>query len=76
MMKHYFLAPFAALLSSAEGWVTPSAPISRGNSAFQLSAIPPELAESTGNLHGESACFMPLEQNDEEYYAPRIVQVR
>ncbi|EJK68636.1 hypothetical protein THAOC_10166 [Thalassiosira oceanica] len=33
-------------------------------------------AESVGNLHGQGSCFMPLLQNDEEYIAPRIVQVR
>ncbi len=76
MMKHCFFASFAALLSSVEGWVMPSASVSRGNSALKLSAIPPEIAASPGNLHGEAACFMPLEQNDEEFFAPRIVQVR
>eukprot|EP00578_Thalassiosira_sp_NH16_P024189 CAMPEP_0181100382 /NCGR_PEP_ID=MMETSP1071-20121207/13163_1 /TAXON_ID=35127 /ORGANISM="Thalassiosira sp., Strain NH16" /LENGTH=192 /DNA_ID=CAMNT_0023183107 /DNA_START=353 /DNA_END=932 /DNA_ORIENTATION=+ len=30
---------------------------------------------SVGNLHGQSSCFMPLLQNDEEYIAPRIVQI-
>jgi hypothetical protein len=28
-----------------------------------------------GNLHGQNACFLPLEQLDQDYYAPRIVQV-
>ena len=28
-----------------------------------------------GNLHGQGSCFLPLLQNDEEYIAPRIVQV-
>jgi len=32
-------------------------------------------AESVGNLHGQGSCFMPLLQNDEEYIAPRIVQI-
>lgn len=30
---------------------------------------------SVGNLHGQSSCFMPLLQNDEDYIAPRIVQI-
>ena len=29
-----------------------------------------------GNLHGDNACFLPLEQLDQEYFAPRIIQVR
>lgn len=28
-----------------------------------------------GNLHGQNACFVPLEQLDQDYYAPRILQV-
>lgn len=31
---------------------------------------------AAGNKHGENACFLPLEQLDQDYYAPRIVQVR
>ena len=34
------------------------------------------LLNMAGNLHGESACFLPLEQMESDYYAPRIVQVR
>jgi len=30
---------------------------------------------SVGGLHGQNSCFLPLEQNDEEYYSPRIVQI-
>jgi len=26
-------------------------------------------------MHGESSCFLPLLQNDDEYIAPRIVQI-
>lgn len=33
------------------------------------------LSASVGNLHGESSCFLPVLQNDEEYIAPRIVQI-
>lgn len=28
-----------------------------------------------GSLHGEDACFLPLKQCDQDWYAPRIVQV-
>ena len=30
----------------------------------------------SGNLHGQNSCFMPLKQMDQDYYAPRIIQVR
>jgi hypothetical protein len=33
------------------------------------------LNNKEGNLHGQGSCFLPLLQNDEEYIAPRIVQV-
>mmetsp|Transcript_4998 Transcript_4998/g.7326 ORF Transcript_4998/g.7326 Transcript_4998/m.7326 type:complete len:181 (-) Transcript_4998:35-577(-) len=28
-----------------------------------------------GNLHGQGSCFLPLRQLDQEYHAPRIVQI-
>jgi len=28
-----------------------------------------------GNLHGQNACFLPLQQLDSDYYAPRIIQI-
>jgi hypothetical protein len=33
------------------------------------------LGMAAGNKHGENACFLPLEQLDQDYYAPRIVQI-
>lgn len=30
---------------------------------------------ATGSLHGEQSCFLPLQQLDQDYYAPRIVQI-
>mmetsp|Transcript_19244 Transcript_19244/g.41831 ORF Transcript_19244/g.41831 Transcript_19244/m.41831 type:complete len:230 (+) Transcript_19244:196-885(+) len=32
-------------------------------------------SDSIGSLHGENSCFMPLRQLDQDYYAPRIVQI-
>lgn len=28
-----------------------------------------------GSLHGQNSCFLPLKQLDQDYYAPRIVQI-
>lgn len=32
-------------------------------------------AGSIGSLHGDNSCFLPLKQLDQDYFAPRIVQV-
>lgn len=29
----------------------------------------------SGNLHGQNSCFLPLKQLDQDYYAPRIIQI-
>eukprot|EP00571_Detonula_confervacea_P010302 CAMPEP_0172300662 /NCGR_PEP_ID=MMETSP1058-20130122/2687_1 /TAXON_ID=83371 /ORGANISM="Detonula confervacea, Strain CCMP 353" /LENGTH=230 /DNA_ID=CAMNT_0013010493 /DNA_START=69 /DNA_END=761 /DNA_ORIENTATION=- len=42
------------------------------SSSIETSALD---AAVGGNLHGESSCFLPLLQNDEDYIAPRIVQI-
>ena len=44
------------------------------SSLLQTSAT--TMNAAIGNLHGQSSCFLPLLQNDEDYIAPRIVQVR
>jgi hypothetical protein len=28
-----------------------------------------------GSLHGENSCFLPLQQCDQDWYAPRIIQI-
>ena len=45
-------------------------------SLIQMSAMTMSNSGTVGNLHGQSSCFLPLLQNDEDYIAPRIVQVR
>lgn len=46
---------------------------SRTTSSTSIAATP--MQSSVGNLHGQGSCFLPLLQNDDEYIAPRIVQV-
>ena len=60
-----------------------------GSHAFTSTSLPPRILctssktcvaatpmqSSVGNLHGQGSCFLPLLQNDDEYIAPRIVQV-
>jgi len=59
----------AALNTSAYAWVSPKASYSSTSTELSMSTT------SLGGLHGENSCFLPLEQVDEEHYAPRIVQV-
>lgn len=47
--------------------------ISRRSSLVKTSATTE--SASVGNIHGQSSCFLPLLQNDEEYIAPRTVQI-
>ena len=59
--------------SIANAWVSPF-----GKTPAQIDT---KLSMSTssssiGAVHGENSCFLPLEQCDNEYYAPRILQVR
>jgi hypothetical protein len=53
------------LSSTASAWLSPSAGLLTSRSSLNLA----------GNNHGEGACFLPLEQMESDYYAPRIVQV-
>ena len=49
--------------------------LQRTISATQVFADATQQTSSVGNSHGQGSCFLPLLQNDEEYIAPRIVQV-
>jgi len=51
-----------------------SPPPSSLPSSSRLSASTP-ISMSSGSLHGQNACFLPLKQLDMDYYAPRIVQI-
>ncbi|EEC50938.1 predicted protein [Phaeodactylum tricornutum CCAP 1055/1] len=31
--------------------------------------------DNGGSIHGQNSCFLPLRQLDQDYYAPRIVQI-
>ena len=31
--------------------------------------------KAAGSLHGDQSCFLPLKQLDQDYYAPRIIQI-
>lgn len=65
-----------ALVTCASAW-TSSPQFARNglkSSSMRLSLSANQATR--GSLHGQDACFLPLEQLDQEYYAPRIIQVR
>ena len=71
-MKQILVAVLASGLShGALSWV-PSLPNRRYRSEL---AATPELGSILGSRHGEDAWFLPLMQLDQDYYAPRIVQI-
>jgi hypothetical protein len=67
-MKAFFVV--LSLAVSVKGWVSPNV------AKIQKEILRVPTALSAGALHGEQNCFLPLEQCDNEYTAPRIIQVR
>jgi len=69
-----------SLTCCAQAWVITS-PLQISSSGrtnqniFMLRSVSPSNSVSGGNLHGQNACFLPLEQLDQDYEAPRIVQI-
>jgi hypothetical protein len=64
-----------AILTTASAF-TPALHPSRTSPSSSSSSTLGSTLNAAGNLHGQEACFLPLLQNDDEYIAPRIVQVR
>ena len=71
------VAALAFSISSCHSFTTSSSitPSSRTIPSLVQTFATVENTASVGNLHGQSACFLPILQNDDEYIAPRIVQV-
>jgi hypothetical protein len=57
------------LVSAVQAWIASP----KGSRQFYLQSSTSNL--SNGRLHGQDACFLPLEQLDQQYRAPRILQV-
>ncbi|CAB9497639.1 expressed unknown protein [Seminavis robusta] len=67
------LLAFTALLKASLAWGPVPATSSRIRRVrCQLGAT--DLAMSA-NLHGQNSCFLPLKQLDQDYFAPRIIQI-
>ena len=75
-MSAFKLISIISLATCASAWtLLPQMTKSRAsiNSALWSTSPNPSVA---GSKHGEDACFLPLEQLDQEYFAPRVIQVR
>lgn len=59
-------------LAPTTAWVIPTFPRATRRAASRLQM---SMSTSTGNTHGQNSCFLPLQQLDQDYYAPRIVQI-
>lgn len=49
--------------------------LSRSSTSSTTARFATELHATGGSLHGQNSCFLPLQQLDQDYYAPRIVQI-
>lgn len=63
-LKHAIIA--ASLFTPAFSWGP--------NLSMKASLVRPSTAIA-GSLHGENSCFLPLKQCDQDWYAPRIIQI-
>jgi len=74
-MNNFAIAIFL-VMSVVRAWVSPT--ITSGSSEVmyrRLNNSPTFHEMSKGNLHGDNACFMPCRQLDQDYFAPRILQI-
>ena len=60
------------LQSLACAWI-PSTRGRHSRTTTQFASTEP--LQMSGSLHGQNACFLPLKQLDQDYFAPRIVQI-
>lgn len=74
------------IIAVANAWVTTTLlttstrTITTTKSDRRCRSVPSNIAlssstEEVGFLHGQSSCFLPLAQLDQDYYAPRIIQI-
>lgn len=74
-----FISLVSIAVSACHAWVMPAAIGGTSSRATRHHASSTQLESSlgmaAGSKHGENSCFLPLEQLDQDYYAPRIVQV-
>eukprot|EP00567_Pseudictyota_dubia_P003561 CAMPEP_0197439468 /NCGR_PEP_ID=MMETSP1175-20131217/6207_1 /TAXON_ID=1003142 /ORGANISM="Triceratium dubium, Strain CCMP147" /LENGTH=246 /DNA_ID=CAMNT_0042969389 /DNA_START=23 /DNA_END=763 /DNA_ORIENTATION=- len=85
-----FLTAAAVVVTGCQAWLLPN-PLPQSLQGRRLpttrratsTSAPPTTKENVvalsaaggGSLHGENSCFLPLQQLEQDYYAPRIVQI-
>lgn len=71
-MVHLKSLSALALFSTCKAWI----PVQTGSLIHSARIQNIALPMSLGNVHGQGSCFMPLKQLEQDYYSPRIIQVR
>lgn len=61
------------LVGSAAAWAP--LPFTAGQGRSFITQLQATEMATGGSLHGENSCFLPLKQLDQDYYAPRIIQI-
>mmetsp|Transcript_25645 Transcript_25645/g.36171 ORF Transcript_25645/g.36171 Transcript_25645/m.36171 type:complete len:230 (-) Transcript_25645:171-860(-) len=77
-MNLHFLALISFTVSICEAWIVPVTKqqgIMTRNAESTIHGISQRSTILSGTKHGEDSCFMPLAQMDQDYYAPRIIQI-
>ena len=67
MKKDFYLA--FTLVATTQAWVFPRAAM------VKVAPLKSTSSDSL-SLHGQNSCYLPIEQLEEDFFAPRIVQVR
>ena len=74
-MKNLFLCVLGLFAPLALAWA-PVTSIVKKNGNRQISRLQSSTdGNQVGGLHGDNSCFLPLRQLDQDYYAPRIIQI-
>lgn len=66
MMKSLYVA--YTLVATTQAWIFPT------SSLVKVAPLKSTSSDSL-SLHGSNSCFLPIQQLDEEFFAPRIVQI-
>jgi len=69
----YFVIVIFSIISIVQAWVSPTVTSITKHRIFNNSPTFHEMSKAS--LHGENSCFLPCRQLDEDYFAPRVLQI-
>mmetsp|Transcript_27171 Transcript_27171/g.63731 ORF Transcript_27171/g.63731 Transcript_27171/m.63731 type:complete len:224 (+) Transcript_27171:69-740(+) len=72
-MNNLILCVLGLFVPASYAWI-PATPVLK-NQKSQIFRLQSSADGKVGGLHGENSCFLPLKQLDQDYYAPRIIQI-